>query len=386
MADKPNSRPEGLQSPDLLEVLGSVGIDRRSLVKVLGVGTAAGTFSGAATANQHANGGDTDSGDSSNDDHAIHPQFGLSVADANDVPDSISPDHVVELHVGPPSDDPLHPPLFHFEPTGLCVEPGDVVQFTFTTPDHTITAYHNGHGFQQRVPEAVPPFSSPVVNAGGAWLYRFSKPGLYDFYCAPHHILGMAGRIFVGDPADVGVPAYEDTFEGEEGPPPILPPFSKAFLEEELNHFSGSNEDCEWPWLTPREILDADVLDPASICEGDGRVTFEAVLDELDRFDDHGDGEGPPDDGESPLRVTVSCAGDDPATVEITNTGDETVEARDIDDEGMDVITGRPELEPGETLTLSGVGDGTFVLRAFEPGTESAAVGPKIARSVDCGQ
>lgn len=97
----------------------------------------------------------------------------------------------------------------------------------------------------------VPPFSSPVVNAGGAWLYKFTEPGLCDFYYAPHHMLGMAGRIFVGDPAEVGVPDYEDTFVGDPGPPQLLTPFSKAFLETELDHFSETNEDCEWPWLTP---------------------------------------------------------------------------------------------------------------------------------------
>ena len=49
---------------------------------------------------------------------------------------------------------------------------------TFDDPDHTVTASHNGRGFQQRVPETVPPFSSPVVEAGGAWLYEFAEPGL----------------------------------------------------------------------------------------------------------------------------------------------------------------------------------------------------------------
>lgn len=65
-------------------------------------------------------------------------------------------------------------------------------------------------------------------------------------YCSPHHILGMDMRILVGDFNEEDVPDYEDTFDDFEGPPPLLAPFSKEFLEAELNTFSDENEDCEW--------------------------------------------------------------------------------------------------------------------------------------------
>jgi len=247
------------------------GFGRRPLLKALGVGATLSLGSGIAGAHH-------------DDPHPPHidSHYGYATPDADDVPKKLEPDHTVELHVADPVPGE-HGPLFHFEPTGLAVAKDDIVQFTYRTPDHTITAYHPGHGFQQRVPDRVPPFSSPVVTVGGAWLYRFEKKGLYDLYCAPHHPLGMAMRIVVCDLDESDVPDYEDTFEGSEDPP-LLPPFSKEMLEHELELFSDGNEDCEWVWLTPREVLDTAALDPANIQAGDGTVSFDEVLDDIDRI------------------------------------------------------------------------------------------------------
>jgi plastocyanin len=52
-------------------------------------------------------------------------------------------------------------PAFFFEPTGLCVEPGDTVKFNMATPHHNVVAYHSGFGFVRRVPNGVPPFPGP---------------------------------------------------------------------------------------------------------------------------------------------------------------------------------------------------------------------------------
>lgn len=246
-------------------------VGRRPLVKALGIGAALAAGSGTVSASDDES------------DLQIDPTYGYATPDATTVPDDV-PDHDVELHIVDPVPEE-HGPLFHFEPTGLSVEEGDVVQFTFTTPDHTITAYHPANGFQQRVPDGVPPFSSPVVNVGGAWLYRFEQSGLYDLYCAPHHILGMTMRIVVGELDEADVPDYENTFEGSEDPP-LLAPFSKAFLEHELEIFSrpGTNVRSEWVWLTPAEVLDTAALDPATIQE-EGAVSFGSVLDDVERID-----------------------------------------------------------------------------------------------------
>ena len=250
--------------------------ERRPILKLLGAGAALSLGSGAVAAD-----GETDAGD-------IDPLYGYATPDAERVPDELDPDYEVELHVDLPADleNPERPPLFHFEPTGLAVEPGDIVQFTTIQPDHSITAYHPEMGFQRRVPEGVPPFSSPVLSVGAAWLYQFDEPGVYDVYCGPHHVLGMVMRLVVGDVEEL--PEYVGTFEGQpaaDDQPLLFAPFSKAFLEHELNAVSDVNDDCEWPWVTPAEVLDASVLDPETIRD-EAAVPFEDVLADIERFED----------------------------------------------------------------------------------------------------
>lgn len=250
-------------------------IERRPILKALTAGAALSLGSGAVAANEGAE-GDT-----------IDPLYGFATPDAESVPAELDPAHEVELHADLPADleAPSRPPLFHFEPTGLRVEPGDVVQFTAVQPDHSVTAYHPGQGFQRRVPEGVPPFSSPVLSAGSAWLYRFDAEGVYDVYCSSHHLLGMVMRLVVGDPETT--PAYVGTFEGQpatDDQPPLFAPFSTEFLEQELNALSDANDGCEWPWLTPVEVLEAPALDPEAVREA-GAVPFEAVLADIERFD-----------------------------------------------------------------------------------------------------
>lgn len=265
-----------LSDAELIELLKTHGIDRRSVMKVFGVGAGLALGTGSATAKH-------------DDPHSPHidSHYGYGTPDADDIPEKLAPDHEIELHVIPPIPTESQPPLFHFEPAGLSVDPGDIVQFTATFADHTITPYHPAHGFQRRVPKAVPPFSSPVINVGGAWLYQFETEGLYDLYCGPHHVLGMAMRIVVGDLCEKEIPDYEDTFAGSEGPPPLLAPFSKERLEGELQHLTafidGENNDCEWVWLTPKEVLNTDALDPENI-PADGRgVVFDDVLRDIER-------------------------------------------------------------------------------------------------------
>ncbi|WP_327051984.1 cupredoxin domain-containing protein [Halomicrococcus gelatinilyticus] len=246
---------------------GLPGVERRPLLKALGVGATLSLGSGLATA-------------SAGEDE-MHPQYGYATPDAADLPAGLEADHEVELHTEIPNEESAdHAPFYaHFEPSGLHVSAGDVVQFTFRSPDHTVTPYHPGHGYQRRVPKNVPPFSSPIVNVGGAWLYRFEEPGLYDLFCAPHHVFGMTARVVVDDMVDGEVPDYESTFEGSEDPL-LFAPWSKQVMNHELNAFSAKNENAEWPYMTPQAVLDADALDPEAI-QIAGTVSFDAVRDEL---------------------------------------------------------------------------------------------------------
>jgi len=85
---------------------------------------------------------------------------------------------------------------------------------------------------------------------------------------------------------------------------------------------------------------------------------------------------------EQPLSMSVACS-DDGARVTVTNVGGETVEVRDIDAAGMNVLSGRPELDPYESLVLLGTEDGTAVLRAFDP-EGGDPVAPAVEVTVDC--
>lgn len=89
---------------------------------------------------------------------------------------------------------------FYFEPVGLHIQPGDTVRFLGVTPHHNVVAYHGQHGKEHRVPEGVPPFSSPIVPVTDSWEYTFDISGTYDVWCGPHEAWGMAMRLVVGEP------------------------------------------------------------------------------------------------------------------------------------------------------------------------------------------
>jgi plastocyanin len=233
--------------------------ERRPLLKALGVGAALSLGSGVAAGEQ--------------EQAEIDPLYGYSVQNPDEIPENLQPDHEVDLAAAEEPPEPGEPvSLFFFDPVGLHVQSGDIVQFTFSSPDHTVTAYHEAIAFQTRVPEESPPFSSPIVNTGGAWLYRFDQEGVYDLYCGPHHIMGMVMRVVVGDVAEDEYPAYVETPEG-------IPPFGEEF-EQLLVQFSDETESVEWVFPTPRQVLTASALDPATV-QSDGAVPFDAVLDEV---------------------------------------------------------------------------------------------------------
>ncbi|MFC6940412.1 hypothetical protein ACFQE8_10645 [Salinirubellus sp. GCM10025818] len=94
-------------------------------------------------------------------------------------------------------------------------------------------------------------------------------------------------------------------------------------------------------------------------------------------------GPSPPDS--IPFTATVECDTARPARVTVTNVSDVTYELRDIDSAGIDALTGRPLLEPGETYTMDHLPNGVAVFRAFEPGTNTP-IGPRRRVEIDCPQ
>jgi len=205
---------------------------RRDVMKALSVGTAVGVLGGAASG--QADDDDDEEGDDAGADDGRQVDDDDSVAGDNTV-------HVVRTLIGP-STNPERPADFYYQPTGLAIDPGDVVRFVFPTPDHTVTSYHPAFGMQRRLPGGVDPISAPITGwdpdslpddideppaepgAGGGeemeqegdgtdggeqsgprpstWLHAFDTPGVYDLECAPHETFGMAMRVVVGDQTD----------------------------------------------------------------------------------------------------------------------------------------------------------------------------------------
>ncbi|SFR55359.1 hypothetical protein SAMN04487947_2210 [Halogeometricum rufum] len=149
---------------------------------------------------------------------------------------------------------------FHFGPAGLRVEPGDVVLFSAESPDHAVAPYHERHGRQNRVPDGVGPFSSPLVPVGGYWLYRFETPGVYDCYCPPHDPFGMVCRVVV-TAGDVPDPSIENVGR----PPPAH------------NDIAGVLGGLDPNLPSSMAALNTDALSPANVVEA-GRVAWADVV------------------------------------------------------------------------------------------------------------
>lgn len=93
-----------------------------------------------------------------------------------------------------------------FDPIGIHIEPGQIVRWVVLRDVHTTTAYHpKNSGHSLRIPaEAVPWDSGYLVNPGDHFEVRLSVEGVYDYFCIPHEMAGMVGRIVVGRPAGPG--------------------------------------------------------------------------------------------------------------------------------------------------------------------------------------
>jgi plastocyanin len=96
----------------------------------------------------------------------------------------------------------------YFDPVGVHIAPGDTVRWVQVSGFHSITAYHPANdNHELRMPPAAQPWDSDILlgqspNANGTFERVFSVPGVYDYFCKPHELAGMVGRIVVGEPGD----------------------------------------------------------------------------------------------------------------------------------------------------------------------------------------
>jgi plastocyanin len=236
---------------------------RRNVLRALGAGTAFAATSGVASASGRLYGVDDDTSNAE-----IDPQFGFPAASA-DVDPPVEPDHEIQVLIRPREDAPI--PEFFFEPTGLFVDPGDTVKWNFVTGHHTVTAYHPGFGYEQRVPDNVPPFSAPVMPQGGYWLYTFEEEGVYDYHCGPHEIFGHVGRIVCGS-AD-GFEPLPDLCAG--GPPSEGDENGESDGGDDENGGGGEPE-LRIPEFTAYTVLTDDALAPESLVQ-EGTQSWESL-------------------------------------------------------------------------------------------------------------
>lgn len=113
----------------------------------------------------------------------------------------------------------------YFDPVGLHVEPGETVSFELVSGAHSATAYDpsNPNALDRRIPEGAPAWDTGTFGEVGAFRnVTFETAGTHDYYCIPHKMVGMVGRIVVGDPGgpatgssnpDLELPASERIVE-----------------------------------------------------------------------------------------------------------------------------------------------------------------------------
>ncbi len=96
----------------------------------------------------------------------------------------------------------------YFDPAGVHITAGDTVQWVQINGFHSITAYHpSNDNHELRIPVSAQPWDSDILLAhfpkqGATFEHIFTVPGVYDYFCKPHEMAGMVGRIVVGDPGD----------------------------------------------------------------------------------------------------------------------------------------------------------------------------------------
>jgi plastocyanin len=98
-----------------------------------------------------------------------------------------------------------------FDPTGVLIEPGQTVRWVTEANVHTSTAYHPANDHHAlRIPQTAEPWDSGyLIEPGDRFEVTLTVPGVYDYFCAPHEMAGMVGRIIVGRPRGPGTLPFD---------------------------------------------------------------------------------------------------------------------------------------------------------------------------------
>jgi plastocyanin len=114
-----------------------------------------------------------------------------------------------------------------FDPVGLLVQPGQTVRWVCDANVHTATGYSPKTGYRSlRIPMGAEAWDSGFLMPGQHFEVKLTVEGVYDYYCAPHEMAGMVGRLIVGNPSGPGTLAFDYfTTEGKVWKP--VPPAAR---------------------------------------------------------------------------------------------------------------------------------------------------------------
>ena len=87
-----------------------------------------------------------------------------------------------------------------FDPFGIRVTPGTTLRWRNDDLGnaHTTTAFHPQNGNHPlRIPTDAIPWNSDYLLPDETFAVRLTIPGVYDYFCIPHEMAGMVGRIVV---------------------------------------------------------------------------------------------------------------------------------------------------------------------------------------------
>ncbi|WP_338729476.1 plastocyanin/azurin family copper-binding protein [Haladaptatus sp. DJG-WS-42] len=99
---------------------------------------------------------------------------------------------------------------YHFLPHVVHIVSGGTVTWEQVNNVHDTVAYHPDNGKPARIPEGAAPWRSPLMSErGDTFEVTFEQEGVYDYFCSPHEVFGMVGRVVVGMPDLDAEPAME---------------------------------------------------------------------------------------------------------------------------------------------------------------------------------
>lgn len=117
-----------------------------------------------------------------------------------------------------------------FDPIGVLLQPGQTVRWICDANVHTTTAYdpkNDNHSL--RIPKGAQSWASDFLLPRQTFEVKLTVEGVYDYFCAPHELAGMVGRLIVGHPGGPGtLPFGYFKAEGKSWEP-VPPAAQKAF-------------------------------------------------------------------------------------------------------------------------------------------------------------